>query len=95
MIDAPPLDHPSASELADAFLDQLADELALAASNRRQRLVDLVSRRKRIPRYEPQLGWNPVNGEPWLAIRCYAPGKQISLLSCPGYALEWLLDHVL
>ena len=75
MADAPPLDPPSASELADAFLNQLADELALAASNRRQRLVDLVSRRKSLPNYEPQLGWNPVNGEPWLAIRCNTPGK--------------------
>jgi len=41
--DAPPLDPPSAPGLADAFLDQLADELALAASNRRQILGDLAS----------------------------------------------------
>jgi hypothetical protein len=25
----------------------------------------------RLKRYEPQLGWNPATGEPWLSIRCY------------------------
>jgi hypothetical protein len=26
---------------------------------------------QRLKGYEPQLGWNPATGEPWLAIRCY------------------------
>jgi hypothetical protein len=32
--------------------------------------------------YKPQLGWNRETGEPTLAIRCYAPGKQNSAFSC-------------
>jgi len=48
----------------------------------RDQVKKLVEARTHLRDYEPQLGWNQETGEPTLAIRCYAPGKQNSLFSC-------------
>jgi hypothetical protein len=34
-------------------------------------LESMWANNPRLKGYEPQLGWNPATGEPWLAIRCH------------------------
>ena len=47
----------------------------------RNQVKGLVEARTHLRDYEPQLGWNQETGEPTLAIKCYAPGKQNPLFS--------------